>query len=112
MVVRDIDAAVDQWKKAGGTVFSTGGQAVTRPNGAGNVLVRDINGFMWELRDSRTRASPRTTLAALIVKKCKTSAASARAAHEGHFRLTESGSRWSRVSTSRRRHLPRGLYKS
>ena len=49
MVVRDIDAAVDQWKKAGGTVFSTGGKAVKRPNGAGNVFVRDINGFMWEL---------------------------------------------------------------
>ena len=49
MVVRDIDAAVDQWKKAGGTVFTTGGKAVKRPNGAGNVFVRDINGFMWEL---------------------------------------------------------------
>jgi catechol 2,3-dioxygenase-like lactoylglutathione lyase family enzyme len=48
MVVRDIDAAVDQWKKAGGTVWSTGGKAVKRPNGAGNVFVRDINGFMWE----------------------------------------------------------------
>jgi catechol 2,3-dioxygenase-like lactoylglutathione lyase family enzyme len=49
MVVRDIDAAVDQWKKVGGTVVSTGGKAVKRPNGAGNVLVRDINGLMWEL---------------------------------------------------------------
>ena len=48
MVVRDIDAAVEQWKKAGGTVHSTGGKAVKRPNGAGNVFVRDINGFMWE----------------------------------------------------------------
>jgi catechol 2,3-dioxygenase-like lactoylglutathione lyase family enzyme len=48
MVVRDIDAAVEQWKKAGGTVASTGGKAVKRPNGAGNVFVRDINGFMWE----------------------------------------------------------------
>src|SRR5262245_20096981 len=48
MVVRDIDAAVDQWKKAGGTVASMGGKAIKRANGAGNVFVRDINGFMWE----------------------------------------------------------------
>jgi catechol 2,3-dioxygenase-like lactoylglutathione lyase family enzyme len=49
MVVRDIDAAVDQWKKAGGTVVSTGGMAIKGPTGAGNVFVRDVNGFMWEL---------------------------------------------------------------
>lgn len=49
MVVRNIDAAVDQWKKAGGTVLSTGGQAIKRANGAGNVFVRDVNGFTWEL---------------------------------------------------------------
>jgi catechol 2,3-dioxygenase-like lactoylglutathione lyase family enzyme len=49
MVVKDIDAAVDQWKKAGGTVATTGGKAIKRPNGAGNVFVRDVNGFMWEL---------------------------------------------------------------
>jgi len=49
MVVRDIDAAVDQWKKAGGSVASTGGKAIKRTNGAGNVFVRDVNGFMWEL---------------------------------------------------------------
>ena len=49
MVVRNIDAAVDQWKKAGGTVVSTGGQAIKRANGAGNVFVRDVNGFTWEL---------------------------------------------------------------
>jgi catechol 2,3-dioxygenase-like lactoylglutathione lyase family enzyme len=49
MVVRDIDAAVDQWKKAGGTVVSTGGAAIKGPTGAGNVFVRDVNGFMWEL---------------------------------------------------------------
>jgi predicted enzyme related to lactoylglutathione lyase len=49
MVVRDIDAAVDQWKKAGGTVFSTGGQAIKRADGASEVLVRDINGLMYEL---------------------------------------------------------------
>jgi hypothetical protein len=48
MVVKDIDAAVEQWKKAGGTVASTGGKAIKRANGAGNVFVRDINGFMWE----------------------------------------------------------------
>jgi hypothetical protein len=49
MVVRDIDAAVDQWKKAGGTVASTGGMAIKGPTGSGNVFVRDVNGFMWEL---------------------------------------------------------------
>jgi len=49
MVVRDIDAAVDQWTKAGGTVATTGGKAIKRANGAGNVFVRDVNGFMWEL---------------------------------------------------------------
>jgi catechol 2,3-dioxygenase-like lactoylglutathione lyase family enzyme len=49
MVVRDIDAAVDQWKKAGGSVASAGGKAIKRSNGAGNVFVRDVNGFMWEL---------------------------------------------------------------
>jgi len=49
MVVRDIDAAVDQWKKAGGEVVSTGGLAIKGANGAGNVFVRDVNGFMWEL---------------------------------------------------------------
>jgi hypothetical protein len=49
MVVRDIDAAVDQWKKAGGTVASTGGMAIKAATGAGNVFVRDVNGFMWEL---------------------------------------------------------------
>lgn len=48
MVVRNIDAAVDQWKKAGGTVLTTGGTPVKRPNGAGNVFVRDVNGFVWE----------------------------------------------------------------
>jgi catechol 2,3-dioxygenase-like lactoylglutathione lyase family enzyme len=49
MVVRDINAAVDQWVKAGGTVATTGGKAIVRANGAGNVFVRDVNGLMWEL---------------------------------------------------------------
>ncbi len=49
MVVRDINAAVDQWTKAGGTVASTGGKAIVRSNGGGSVFVRDVNGFMWEL---------------------------------------------------------------
>ena len=49
MVVRDIHAAVDQWTKAGGSVATTGGKPVVRANGAGNVFVRDVNGFMWEL---------------------------------------------------------------
>ena len=49
MVVRNIDAAVDQWKKAGGTVATTGGLPIKQTSGAGNVFVRDVNGFMWEL---------------------------------------------------------------
>jgi len=49
MVVRDINAAVDQWTKAGGTVATTGGKAIVRANGAGNVFVRDVNGLTWEL---------------------------------------------------------------
>jgi catechol 2,3-dioxygenase-like lactoylglutathione lyase family enzyme len=49
MVVRDIDAAVDRWTKAGGTVATTGGKPIVRANGAGNVFVRDVNGLMWEL---------------------------------------------------------------
>jgi catechol 2,3-dioxygenase-like lactoylglutathione lyase family enzyme len=36
MVVRDLDAAVAQWKIAGGTVVSTGGAPVKRAGGAGN----------------------------------------------------------------------------
>lgn len=49
MAVQDLDAAVAQWKAAGGTVVSTGGAAVKRAGGAGNVFVRDINGMLWEL---------------------------------------------------------------
>src|SRR5579883_1458903 len=49
MVVRDLDAAVAQWKAAGGTVVTTGGTPVKRAGGAGNVFVRDVNGLMWEL---------------------------------------------------------------
>jgi predicted enzyme related to lactoylglutathione lyase len=49
MVVGDIDAAVDQWTKAGGTVVTTGGKAIKAANGSGNVFVRDVSGFMWEL---------------------------------------------------------------
>ena len=49
MVVRDVNAAVDRWTKAGGTVATTGGRAIVRANGAGNVFVRDVNGLMWEL---------------------------------------------------------------
>jgi hypothetical protein len=48
MVVQDIDAAVDQWKKVGDTVISTGGKAIKRANGAGNVLVRDIDGLRYD----------------------------------------------------------------
>jgi catechol 2,3-dioxygenase-like lactoylglutathione lyase family enzyme len=49
MVVRDINAAVNQWTRAGGTVATAGGKAIVRANGAGNVFVRDVNGLMWEL---------------------------------------------------------------
>jgi catechol 2,3-dioxygenase-like lactoylglutathione lyase family enzyme len=49
MIVSDINAAVDQWTKAGGTVATTGGKPIVRANGAGNVFVRDVNGLMWEL---------------------------------------------------------------
>jgi catechol 2,3-dioxygenase-like lactoylglutathione lyase family enzyme len=49
MIVRDVNAAVDLWTKAGGTVATAGGKAIVRANGAGNVFVRDVNGFMWEL---------------------------------------------------------------
>jgi glyoxylase I family protein len=55
MVVRDLDAAAAQWTAAGGTVVSTGGTAVKRVGGAGNVFVRDVNGMMWELY---TRPAP------------------------------------------------------
>jgi catechol 2,3-dioxygenase-like lactoylglutathione lyase family enzyme len=55
MVVRDLDAAVAQWKAAGGVVVTAGGTPVKRAGGAGNVFVRDLNGFMWELY---TRAAP------------------------------------------------------
>jgi catechol 2,3-dioxygenase-like lactoylglutathione lyase family enzyme len=49
LVVRDVNAAVNQWTKAGGTVATTGGTAIVRANGAGNVFVLDVNGLMWEL---------------------------------------------------------------
>lgn len=49
MIVRDVNAAVGQWTKAGGTVATTGGKAIVRANGAGNVFVRDVNGLLWEL---------------------------------------------------------------
>ena len=55
MVVRDVNAAVDQWVKAGGTVVSAGGKPVIRTNGSGNVFVRDINDFTWELIQRPTR---------------------------------------------------------
>jgi catechol 2,3-dioxygenase-like lactoylglutathione lyase family enzyme len=55
MVVGDIQSAVDQWTKAGGTVASTGGKPIVRANGAGNVFVRDVNGLMWELIQSPAR---------------------------------------------------------
>lgn len=52
MVVRDINAALDQWTRAGGIVATTGGKPILRANGAGNVFVRDVNGLMWELIQS------------------------------------------------------------
>lgn len=56
MVVRDLPAAVDQWKAAGGSVVTGGGTPVMRAGGAGNVFVRDVNGMMWEMF---TRAAPK-----------------------------------------------------
>jgi catechol 2,3-dioxygenase-like lactoylglutathione lyase family enzyme len=58
MVVRDIQTAVDQWTKAGGTVATTGGKPIVRANGAGNVFVRDVNGLMWELIQSAAQPAP------------------------------------------------------
>jgi catechol 2,3-dioxygenase-like lactoylglutathione lyase family enzyme len=55
MVVRDLDVAVAQWRAAGGTVVTAGGIPVKRTGGAGNVFVRDVNDFMWELY---TRPAP------------------------------------------------------
>src|SRR5581483_11809153 len=48
MPVSDLDVALREWKAAGGTVVSTGGTWVQGPGGEGSVLVRDINGFLWE----------------------------------------------------------------
>ena len=55
MVVRDLNAAVHQWVEAGGTVASAHGKPVIRTNGSGNVFVRDVDGFMWELIQSPTQ---------------------------------------------------------
>jgi len=49
MVVGDIASATDQWVKSGGMVASTGGKPIVQPNGAGNVFVKDVDGFTWEL---------------------------------------------------------------
>jgi catechol 2,3-dioxygenase-like lactoylglutathione lyase family enzyme len=49
MVVGDIVSATDHWVKSGGVVTSTGGKPIVQPNGSGNVFVKDIDGFTWEL---------------------------------------------------------------
>jgi catechol 2,3-dioxygenase-like lactoylglutathione lyase family enzyme len=49
MVVGDIVAATDRWVKSGGVVASTGGKPIVQPGGAGNVFVKDVDGFTWEL---------------------------------------------------------------
>ncbi len=49
MVVGDVASATDRWIESGGVVASTGGKPVLRPNGAGNVFVKDVDGFTWEL---------------------------------------------------------------
>ncbi len=49
MVVHDVKTAVARWVQAGGTVASAHGKPVIRDNGSGNVFVRDVNGFTWEL---------------------------------------------------------------
>ena len=56
MVVGDIASATEQWVKSGGVVSSTGGKPIVQPNGAGNVFVKDVDGFTWELIQ---HASPR-----------------------------------------------------
>ncbi len=55
MVVDDIVSATKQWVKSGGTVASTGGQPIIQPNGSGNVFVKDIDGFTWELIQRATQ---------------------------------------------------------
>lgn len=52
IVVRDINAALDEWTNAGGSVATAGGKPIIRANGSGNVFVRDVNGLMWELIQS------------------------------------------------------------
>jgi hypothetical protein len=52
MVVRDLNAAGEQWTRAHGTVATTSGKPIVRANGAGNVFVRDVSGLMWELIQS------------------------------------------------------------
>jgi catechol 2,3-dioxygenase-like lactoylglutathione lyase family enzyme len=49
MVVVDVASATDRWVKSGGVVASTGGKPIVQPNGAGNVFVKDVDGFTWEL---------------------------------------------------------------
>jgi catechol 2,3-dioxygenase-like lactoylglutathione lyase family enzyme len=49
MVVGDIVSATDHWVKSGGVVTSTDGKPIVQPNGSGNVFVKDIDGFTWEL---------------------------------------------------------------
>jgi catechol 2,3-dioxygenase-like lactoylglutathione lyase family enzyme len=48
MVVGDIASATEQWVKSGGVVASTGGKPIVQPSGAGNVFVKDVDGFTWE----------------------------------------------------------------
>jgi catechol 2,3-dioxygenase-like lactoylglutathione lyase family enzyme len=49
MVVGNIVSATNQWVKSGGIVASTGGEPIIQSSGAGNVFVKDIDGFTWEL---------------------------------------------------------------
>jgi catechol 2,3-dioxygenase-like lactoylglutathione lyase family enzyme len=52
MVVKEIGPATDQWVKAGGKVATAGGKPIVQPTGAGNVFVKDVDGFTWELIQS------------------------------------------------------------
>jgi predicted lactoylglutathione lyase len=55
MVVGDVASATAQWAKAGGTVATTGGKPIVQRNGAGNVFVKDVDGFTWELIQRATK---------------------------------------------------------
>ena len=52
LMVRDLDAVMARARKAGASAVTTAGAAVTLPDGARAVLLRDIDGRFVELRQS------------------------------------------------------------